>query len=117
MSGDGHGGVIRGNYRSEDSWTGCHQENTCRDADSSKAESELPDGLWLVDTGSGHDLITPEVADGYREIPVERVAFHTANGRIRTQRALAIHSNILQGEVQPYVLPNTPWVISVGKRG
>ena len=30
--------------------------------------------------------------------------------------ALTIKSSILQGEAQPYVLPSTPWVLSVGKR-
>ena len=26
-----------------------------------EAEGELADGLWLMDTGSGHDLTTPKV--------------------------------------------------------
>ena len=77
---------------------------------------ELPEGMWLVDTGSGHDLITPDVADDYEELPVDRVTFHTAGGRVRTNRALTIRSSILQGEAQPYVLPSTPWVLSVGRR-
>ena len=49
---------------------------------SSLGEHELPEGMWLVDTGSGHDLITPDVADGYEEFPVDRVTFHTAGGRV-----------------------------------
>ena len=59
-----------------------------KDVDSSLGEREPPDGMWLVDTGSGHDLITPDVADGHEEIPVDRVTFHTAGGRVRTKRAL-----------------------------
>ena len=26
---------------------------------------ELPEGLWLMDTGSGHDLTTPSGAEGF----------------------------------------------------
>ena len=83
---------------------------------SSTGGQELPEGMWLVDTGSGHDLITPDVADDYQELPVDRVTFHTAGGRVLTNRALTIKSTILQGEAQPYVLPSTPWVLSVGRR-
>ena len=35
---------------------------------------------------------------------------------MRTKRALAIKSAILQGDAQHYVRPSTPWVISVGNR-
>ena len=40
--------------------------------------------MWLVDTGFGDDLITPDVANGYEESPVDRVTFHTAAGRVTT---------------------------------
>ena len=69
-----------------------------------------------MDTGCGRDLITPDVADGCKKPPVERVTFHAAGRRVKTKPALTINSAILQGGVQPHALPSTPWVLSVGKQ-
>ncbi len=46
---------------------------------------DLPHGLWLMDTGCGHDLINDELADGLRVQTLKkqsRLVFSTANGRI-----------------------------------
>ena len=47
---------------------------------------------------------------------VRRIVFSTANGRISTDRALNLISKLLRGAATPYILPETPWVLSIGKR-
>ena len=63
--------------------------NASGDSDSESDEEdqipgELPEGLWLMDTGSGHDLTTPAGADGYKLEKIRKIVFSTANGRIST---------------------------------
>ena len=55
--------------------------------DSSDEESqELAPGLWLCDTGSGHDLTTPGGVGNNDMQKVRKIVFKTANGRISTDR-------------------------------
>ena len=87
------------------------------DDDTSEEEpQELATGLWLCDTGSGHDLTTPSGAGDNDMQKVRRIVFSTANGRISTDRALNLVSKALRGAAAPYILPETPWVLSIGKR-
>ena len=69
-----------------------------------------------MDTGSGHDLTTPTGAEGYPMKKVRRIVFSTANGRISTDSAISVRSNIFKGPASPFVLPETPWVLSIGRR-
>ncbi len=77
---------------------------------------ELPAGLWLMDTGCGHDLIDEQAADGYPGIDARPIAFGTANGQITTTQSLRSGCRALESVVEPCVLPCAPWVLSVGKR-
>ncbi len=69
-----------------------------------------------MDTGSGHDFTTPNGAVNCDMQKVRKIVFSTAHGRISTERAVYLISNILRGPATPYVLPETPWVLSIGKR-
>ena len=69
-----------------------------------------------MDTGSGHDLTTPNGADGFPLKKTRRIVFRTANERISTESAISVRSNILKGPASPYVLLETPWVLSIGRR-
>ena len=69
-----------------------------------------------MNTGSGHDLTTPSGAENCDMQKVRKIVFSTANGRISTERAVHLISNILRGLATPFVLPDTPWGLSVGKR-
>ena len=79
----------------------------------------MPDGVWLMDTGCGHDLIDEKYIAGY---PVETLiaehapTFSTANGRITATMVSPMYSEILQETIRPYVLPETPPVLTIGKR-
>ena len=86
------------------------------ESDNNDDQQELADGLWLMDTGSGHDLTTPSGAENCDMQKVRKIVFSTANGRISTERAVNLISNILRGPATPPVLPETPWVLSIGKR-
>ncbi len=80
--------------------------------------ADLPEGLWLMDTGCGHDLINDEMADG---LPVKtlkkqsRLVFSTANGRIESRSVVPLLCKELNQLVHPYLLRETPLVLSVGK--
>ena len=69
-----------------------------------------------MDTGSSHDLTMPSGAEGYDMQKVRRIVFSTANGRISTDHAMNLISTLLRGPATPYVLPDTPWVLFIGKR-
>jgi hypothetical protein len=68
-----------------------------------------------MDTGSGHDLITPSGAENCDMQKVRKIVFCTADERISIERAVHLISNVLRGLATPFVLPDTPWVLSVGK--
>ncbi len=84
------------------------------ESDQDDEQQELAEGLWLMDTGSGHDLTTPNGAENCDMQKVRKIVFSIANGRISTERAVNLISNILRGPATPYVLPETPWVLSIG---
>ena len=92
------------------------ESNEDSDEEQDDPRQELPDGLWLMDTGSGHDLTTPSGAEGFDMQKVRRIVFSTANGRISTDSALNLLSDLLRGFATPYFLPETSWVLSIGKR-
>ena len=69
-----------------------------------------------MDTGSGHDLTTLNGAEGFDMQKVRRIVFSAANGIISTDSALNLLSDILRGPATPYILPETPWVLSTEKR-
>jgi hypothetical protein len=79
----------------------------------------MPKGEWLLDTGCGHDLISQKmVGNG----PVRRldndeiISFATANGRITTEIVAPMFCEELKDLVEPLVLPDTPAVLSIGRR-
>jgi hypothetical protein len=87
--------------------------NASGDSDSESEEEdqipgELPEGLWLMDTGSGHDLTTPAGADGYDLEKIREIVFSTASGRISTYTAISVLGTLLRGPADPYALPETP---------
>ena len=67
-------------------------------------EMGMPDGVWLMDTGCGHDLIGEKDIEGY---PVETLieedapTFSTANGRITGTMVSPMYSEILQETTRP----------------
>ncbi len=80
---------------------------------------ELPAALWLMDTGCGHDLVNDKMAEDY---PVKtlkkssRIMFSTANGRVESRNVVPFYCKELAQLVHPYLLHDTPPVLSVGKR-
>jgi hypothetical protein len=79
----------------------------------------MPKGKWLLDAGCGHDLISQKMAGNG---PVRRlendetIAFATANGRITTEIVAPMFCEELKDLVEPLVLPDTPAVLSIGRR-
>ena len=79
----------------------------------------MPKGKWLLDTGCGHDLISQKmVGDGpVRRLDEEEIiSFTTANGRITTEIVAPMFCEELKDMVEPLVLPDTPAVLSIGRR-
>ena len=75
--------------------------------------------MWLVDTGCGYDIVSQrETALIKRFVSKAKVpiTFHTANGPTRTENIAKIHVRELDGNITPYVLENTPPVLTVGYR-
>ena len=76
----------------------------------------LPAGLWLVDTGCGHDLVTRSAVDESSTQRTKKITFQIANGRVSTDTVAKSFCNELGAAVNPYCLKSTQWVLSVGKR-
>ena len=73
---------------------------------------------WVADTGSGHDLIGQPVIADKKKIRKSAlpIVFSTANGDTYTDRVCEDVLTILQEPIRPYVLGNSPPVLSVGRR-
>ena len=87
-------------------------------AASAKSKREMSE-IWLVDTGCGHDLVSLSNAKSAKaelkrlEKPV---IFQTANGDTPSTHVAPMFFSELNETIEPYVLAETPSVISVGKR-
>jgi hypothetical protein len=78
---------------------------------------ELAKGLWLMDTGCARDLIGKKMAEGYEKAQLPRpFTFTTANGSVKSYQSIPMQSQSLECTINPYLLPETPAVLSVGRR-
>ena len=87
------------------------------------AASATPKGkaleLWLADTGCGHDLVgSREARDAKLKLKVSDnpMRFQTANGETLGNMVAPIRLDEIDEVACPYVLHETPSVISIGKR-
>jgi hypothetical protein len=78
---------------------------------------ELPCGMWMLDTGSGHDLVNKDMAEGYETKRLNKpLIFSTAGGQTQSYCTVPMYSQAMGGHIEPYLLPQTPPVLSIGKR-
>ena len=87
-------------------------------AASAKGERDMLD-LWPVDTGCGHDLISNtnvKLSGGETKRFEKAVIFQIANGDTPSTHVAPISFRELNETIEPYVLKETPSVISVGDR-
>ena len=81
--------------------------------------ASLP-SCWIADTGCGHDLLCQRhIAKHDQECRTRVPAppqFSGVGGCMTANMKLPIKSLALQSEVDPFVLPATPDVLSVGRR-
>ena len=79
----------------------------------------LPD-CWIADTGCGYDLLCGKwvtVPDkGKLSLISHPPTFSGVGGSMAAKMKLRLKSPALNSTVEPYVLPNTPDVISIGQR-
>ncbi len=74
---------------------------------------------WLMDTGSGYDLVELSMVRDREERCYEppcHIALGTANGQLIFDRALQLYIPKLREKTDALVLPSTPAVLSVGRR-
>ena len=87
-------------------------------AASAKVKRDMLD-LWLVDTGCSHDLVSStkvKLSGGEARRLEKAVIFQTANGDTPGTHVAPISFRELNETIEPYVLKETPSVISVGDR-
>ncbi|RYE04330.1 MAG: hypothetical protein EOP33_09200 [Rickettsiaceae bacterium] len=68
---------------------------------------------WVVDSGAGIHIVPHPSVDGGFEAPP--ITILTANGTVVSRTMTEIPCPQLQGKVQAYVLPNSPYVLSLGR--
>ena len=70
-----------------------------------------------MDTGCAHDLVNKAMAEGYGKERLDRpYAFTTANGSVMSYQTVPMHSKMMGGNINPYLLSDTPAVLSIGRR-
>ena len=73
---------------------------------------------WMVDTGSGTDLVGRKTLGA--EVTIHKdekpVSLSTANGSIPVTDVVNVRSKVLRETVQPKVLEHSPPAISIGDR-
>ena len=75
--------------------------------------------LWLVDTGCGHDLASitnVKLSKGETKRLEHAITFQTASGDTPSTHVAPIFFSELNETIEPYVLKETPSVMSVGDR-
>ncbi len=75
--------------------------------------------LWLIDTGCGHDLVSSADAKrGCRKLKKLAISmpFQTANGCTVSTHSAPMRIDEFDEDVYPFVLGDTPAVLSVGDR-
>lgn len=80
--------------------------------------AEERDRKFIMDTGSGHDLISMRKVNrlGLESFVSDQITFHTANGPTVSDRSVSIDIGALDRPAIAHVLEDTPPVLSVGKR-
>ena len=75
-------------------------------------------GRWIMDTGSGVDICrAAQVPAGAKTVkPKDKIVFNTANGPIDAGPMLPGMLEPFDEAIAPFILPDTPALLSVGKR-
>jgi len=75
---------------------------------------------WLMDSGSAVDLVSRSDVPGWYVHEIEPIGHAlelcTANGRMKVDKKVTLQVGALNEVIEPLVLPNTPAVLSLGKR-
>ena len=74
---------------------------------------------WVMDTGSGHDLVPQHVVQSSSlsvKPPDSTFSLSTANGPLAVESVAKIRAPTLNSESEALVLPSTPTVLSIGRR-
>ena len=80
---------------------------------------EIPVGRWMIDSGCGHDIISRREAalcslDAATQ--GEPTTLKTANGNVSTRDKIAVGIDEFQQRAELHVLPDTPSLLSLGRR-
>ena len=97
------------------------QDPHCVDATNRRrARAKRSPSIWLIDSGSEQDLISDsmlsQVGAYNRRSADHPISFITANGSTESNAVAEIDLNTLPGSITPYILEQTPSVLSVGTR-
>ena len=76
-------------------------------------------GLWMMDAGCGHDLVPKRATRGCHVEMLDEdhsAHFQTANGDVTTDECAWLWCEELGQRIKPFILNQTPRVLSIGKR-
>jgi len=76
----------------------------------------LPAGLWLADTGCAYDLISQSGSGSLQKRSAQPLTFNTAGGQTTAYEVAPAFCSELGRAVEPLVLNDSPWVLSIGRR-
>ena len=74
---------------------------------------------WIMDTGCGSDLISRAKVEDHklrRSKAKNPIQFQTVNGDTKGMEVMTMNIVEFEENIEPYVLPDTPSVLSIGRR-
>ena len=73
---------------------------------------------WILDTGSGHDLVDEKQVSSISSIHYRKAnaTLQTAGGKVHVEWEVPMQVEELDEDIVPSVLKSTPAVLSLGKR-
>ena len=110
--------LIKSEFRSERSALASVPEDGSGD-EGSRGGNHHEGHQWIMDTGCGSDLISKAKVEDHklrRSKAKNPIQFQTANGNTKDMDVVTMNIVEFDESVEPYVLPDTPSVLSIGRR-
>ena len=110
--------IIKSEFKSQHSALASVSEDASGDEESS-GDNDHEGHQWIMDTGCGSDLISKAKVQDHklrRSKAKNPIQFQTANGNTKGLDVVTMNIVDFGESVEPYVLPDTPSVLSLGRR-
>ena len=110
--------IVMSEFKSEHRALASVSEDNSGDEESNR-DNDHVGHQWIMDTGCGSDLISKAKVEDHNlrgSKAKNPIQFQTANGNTKGLDVVTMNIVEFDESVEPYVLPDTPSVLSIGRR-